>query len=84
MEKKLRYYRKKLYGYMGKKYGTMDKIMVLYRQLQSFDLRRQYNGRLQKITELWFAMKNYCNIATQSESMNIYISLELGFTIGKP
>ena len=70
---------------MGKKYGTMDKIMAGSIPTTT-DLRftQKYNGRLPKTTELWFAMKNYYNIAKQSESMNRYIALELGFTIGKP
>ena len=31
---------------LGKNYGTIEKTMVLYRELWNFDLRRDKQGRL--------------------------------------
>ena len=42
---------KKLW-YFGQNYGTMDKTMVLYRELWNFDLRRGKKGRLPKTKNL--------------------------------
>ena len=40
------------YGTMEKKYGTVDKTMVLNQELWNFDLRRKKNGRLTKTKKL--------------------------------
>ena len=61
-----------------KNYGTMDKTMVLYRELWNFDLRRKKHDRLPKTRKLCFIMeKNYENIPTIIEFLYRFITLEL-------
>ena len=58
-------------------YDTMDKTMVLYRELWNLDLLRKKHGRFPKVKKLSFIMEKSCgNIPKQVKFLNKLIALE--------
>ena len=69
---------------------TMGKTMVLWTKLWYYTENygtsipeEKKHGRLPKTTRLWFIMEKTMEIAKTIEDLNIFIALELWFTIEK-